>query len=143
MHLKRLADDLADGHARVERRGGILENNLHFLAVRQHIRLLFRLAVKNHLAAVQHLARRRLDQTQDRAAERRLAAAGLAHDAERFTGIQCERNVLHRLDIFLFLKKAGFDREVFPKMPNLKKGRFLVHQFCASFISFTCSQQAE
>ena len=37
VHVHRLGDDLADGHARIERGVGILEDHLHLLAHRRHL----------------------------------------------------------------------------------------------------------
>ena len=77
---QRLGDDVADGHARVERGERVLEDDLHRAPVPPQ-----RLAAEPReiVAEPDHAARGRLDQAQDRAAERRLAAAGLADHAER------------------------------------------------------------
>jgi hypothetical protein len=37
VHLQRLPDGVADGDARVQGGIGVLENHLHFAAVRQHL----------------------------------------------------------------------------------------------------------
>ena len=70
--LDRLRDDLPDGHARIERRVGILKNHLHVLprAAELRSRELRDVDVPEHDAAA-----RRFDEAQNRAAERRLSAA--------------------------------------------------------------------
>src|SRR5207245_11306829 len=80
---ERLADDRADGHPRIERRVRVLEDDLHFLPERAKRSLVER----RHVATLEaHLARRRLDQSQDGAARRRLPAARFADEAEPLPG---------------------------------------------------------
>ena len=63
------ADDVADGHARVETSERVLEDDLHALAVLAHLAL----GELGDVDAVEvHLARRGLDEAQDRAADGRL-----------------------------------------------------------------------
>jgi hypothetical protein len=71
MHLERLADDVADGHARVERRVRVLEDHLHPAPHAAHL-----LATEGReLGAIElHRTRRRLVELEDRAAGRGLAA---------------------------------------------------------------------
>ena len=77
---ERLGDAVADRHARIEAGERVLEDDLHRAPAAAQ-----RLAVERGevLAEPQHAARGRLDQAQDRAAERRLAAAALADHAQR------------------------------------------------------------
>ena len=72
MHADRLGDDLADGHARIERGVGVLEDDLHLLAHGDH-----RLAVEPGEVDVLEadLAPGRLVETQHQAAERGFSAA--------------------------------------------------------------------
>src|SRR5438046_429353 len=75
MHLERLADDVADGHARVERRVRILEDHLHPAAHAAHLFA----GERGELGAIElHRSRGGLVKLEDRASGRRLAAAGLA-----------------------------------------------------------------
>ena len=77
---QRLADDLADPLARVERGVGVLEDHLHLAPQRPHLAP----REPGDLTALEaDRARARLEQLQDRAARRRLAAARLADQAER------------------------------------------------------------
>ncbi len=81
MHPQRLADELADPLARVQRRVGVLEDHLHLPPQRPHLAP----GEAGDLLAVEaDRAGGRLDQLQDGPAERRLAAARLPDQAERF-----------------------------------------------------------
>ena len=77
---QRVADDLADALARVQRRVGVLEDHLHLAAQRLQLAAL---QADDLLAVEAHRARRRLEQLQDRAAQGGLAAARLADQAQR------------------------------------------------------------
>ena len=99
MNVQRLPDDFANRHARVERSGGILKNQLHLAPERQHIDRDLLLAVENGLAIVNDLSGGRFIQTQNRSAQRGFAAAGLADNAERLAFINMQRYILNRLNI--------------------------------------------
>ena len=71
-------DDLDHRLSGVDAGIGILEDDLHFLAVGVHFPSA---ELGDILAVVQDLAAGRLDQFQDRAAQRGLSAAGFAHHA--------------------------------------------------------------
>src|SRR6266404_7533636 len=78
--LDALGDDRADAHARVQRRVRVLKDDLHVAPHRAEIAS----GQREDVAAVERDgARRRLGEAQDTTSERRLAAAGLADDAER------------------------------------------------------------
>src|SRR5207245_6637001 len=98
--------NLIDGLPRIERRIRILEHHLdvgavgpHFLArQRREIDDARRMVVKDPAAdlhAITHCA----EDVDDRAADRRLAAPGLADKAKRFSAMQLERNALDRVDL--------------------------------------------
>ncbi len=93
--LDRLGDDLPDGHARVERRVGILEDHLHVLPRAAQLRAgqLRDVDVPEH-----HAPARRFHEPQHRAAERRLAASRLSDEPERFARLDLERHAVDRLD---------------------------------------------
>ena len=110
--VQRFADDLADGHARVKRRGRILEDDLHLAAVRQHVDRDLLLGVVDGRAVEDDAAGRRFVQADGRAAERRLAAAGFADQAERLALVDKVIDRFHSLDVLL-LAEARLDREVF------------------------------
>ncbi len=93
VHLERLADDVARGHARVERGERILEDDLHLAPVRPE---LGRAQARDVVAAELNGARRRLDQTQDEPSDGRLAAAALADEAEGFCRADGEADPVHR-----------------------------------------------
>ena len=81
MDREALADDVADAHPRVERADRVLEDDLHVAA---HLLQRPCPSEPDEVDAVEaDLARRRLEQPQQRASQRRLAAAGLADEADR------------------------------------------------------------
>ena len=83
---QRLADDLAGRHARVERGVGVLVDHLHAPAVGQHRS---RVEAGDVLAVDADRAGGRLEQLQQRAPDRRLAAAALADQAQRLAAARC------------------------------------------------------
>src|SRR5262249_38870696 len=92
---ERLADDLADGHARVERGERVLEDDLHLPAIWPERGA----GEARDVAALDHDAPLgRLDQAQDGAADGRLAAAGFADEAERLTLVDRQRDTVDRTD---------------------------------------------
>ena len=78
---QRLGDDVAHRHARVQRRVRVLEDDLHARGASAASDAAC--SVGDVAALEDDLPGRRLDELHHRAPERRLAAAGLAHDAER------------------------------------------------------------
>src|SRR5207237_6498467 len=71
--LRRLADDVPDGHPRVERGIGVLEDDLHVPAQPAQ---LFLAELEDVPSLEERLAGRRLLEPEDHPAGRRLAAAG-------------------------------------------------------------------
>ena len=90
-----LGDDLADGHARVEGRIGILEDELHLAA---HVLDLMLVHLGDIAALEEHLAGGGLGEPHDGTAGGGLAAAGLTDEAERLTGVNLEGDVVHSRD---------------------------------------------
>ncbi len=101
MHLERLADDVPDGHARVERRVRILEDHLHPAAHATHLFA----GERRELGAIElHRSRSGLVELEDRASGRRFAAAGLSDEAERLAPLDEEIDPVdgaHRTDLTL------------------------------------------
>jgi len=95
--VQRLADDLLDRHARIERAVRILKNHLELAPSRTQFRAAH---FQDVLAVERDSPRRRLDKPDDGAAERRLAATALADEAERFARRDAEAHVVHRLHEF-------------------------------------------
>jgi hypothetical protein len=85
VHAQRLADDLAHGHARIQRRVRILEDDLQLAAHLAHAR---RVNCVMSWPLKMILPSGRLEQLDHGAAEGRLAAAGLADEPERLAGAQ-------------------------------------------------------
>src|SRR5215470_3743561 len=115
-----LADDRSHRHPRIQRRVRVLEDDLHLLAQRAQGALVER---RDVLALERDFARGRLDQSQDRAARRGLAAAGLAHQPERLAAHDVERHVVHRVHARdLAREEAATDREVLLEIADLEEG---------------------
>src|SRR4051812_21177176 len=87
MHAQRLADYVANSHAWVERRVGVLEDHLHLTA--QSPQLPFA-RLYDVLAFEDHLSRGRGVELQDGAPGCAFAAARLAHQAEGFATFDVE-----------------------------------------------------
>ena len=95
MHGQAFGDDVADRHARAERAERVLEHDLHVAAERPHrleLQALDVLAEKHDRAVGR-------DQPQQRKAERGLAGAGFADDAERLALAHREADAVDRLDM--------------------------------------------
>jgi hypothetical protein len=88
---KRLGDDVFDTKARVERGEGVLKDDLHIAAQAAH----FARARREQVPAFEvNSAGGRLDQAQDEPAERALARARFADEAECLARMNVERNVV-------------------------------------------------
>ena len=93
VYIERLADDVGDRHARVQRRIGILEDHRRLLAELLNIRLGL-----DFLAVEDDFSRRRLVEVQNGSADRGLAAAGLADKPERLALADREGHAVNRLE---------------------------------------------
>src|SRR5262245_21645095 len=94
MHAERLADDVARGHARIERGERVLEHDLHRASDRPQ----FGLAETGDVLPVDaDRAAGRFDQSQHAARHRRLAAAGLADEAKRLAGSKRKADAVDRM----------------------------------------------
>ena len=93
---QRLSHDRADRHARIERRIRILKDDLHVAPHPPH-------AAGVELADVGAVEvdrpRRRLDQSQDAAADRRLSRSRFADQSERLAGRDVEADAIDRLHL--------------------------------------------
>ena len=89
---QRLADDLHDPLARVERGERVLEHHLHLPAERLELPAACRCDV---VAAERDAPAGGIDQAHDRAGQRRLAAARLAHQADGLPLGDVQRHVVH------------------------------------------------
>jgi hypothetical protein len=90
---QRKADDVARLLARVERAVGVLEDDLELGAQRVQ---LAPLGVRDVAAGEADAAARRVEQPHRRARQRRLAAAGLADQADGLAGVDRERHAVDR-----------------------------------------------
>src|SRR3954468_20706453 len=96
MQFDWLADDLADALAWVQRRVWILEDHLH---LSPHRTQAAPRSPDELLAAEPDRPRRRGGQLQNRSAQRRLAAAGFAHQAEGLALVDVQADAVDRLDV--------------------------------------------
>ena len=90
-----LGDDLADGHAGIQRSIRILEDKLHLAT---HVLDLMLAHLGNIFTLEEHFACRRLGQAHDGTARGGLTATRLADQAKGLTRINLERNVIHSRD---------------------------------------------
>ena len=90
----RLADGLANGHAWIERRIGVLEDDLQLTAIGPH-----RLFVEfdNIIALIDHLAFGGPVQVEQGEARSRLAASGFADEAQRLAFENIEIDIIQRM----------------------------------------------
>src|ERR1700682_147514 len=95
MQRQRFGQDLADGHARVKRRIGVLKDDLRIAAeAAQFVRV-----EREQIAALESdVACIRLDQPQYQPAHGGFAAAGLANQRQRLARIDAETDAIDRLD---------------------------------------------
>jgi hypothetical protein len=115
---ERLADDRADRLARVQRRVRVLEDHLRVAA---ELDQLLRLDVGDLLALELDRAAGRIEQAQQQAAGGRLAAARLAHQAERLAALDVEGDAVdgvHGADL-LAEDQPGGEREVLLEIADL------------------------
>ena len=98
--IERIADDVADGHARIERRERILEDEPHVAAVQREAAAVERgdIHVRPVAAAVAYRALAGLDGAQDQLSHGRLAGPAFTDDAEVFAGMKVEADVVHGAD---------------------------------------------
>jgi hypothetical protein len=87
------ADDARHAHAGIEGAIRVLEDDLHLATERAQ---LARRETQEGAPPEQHVARRRLDEPQHDAAERRLAAPRLPHQTERLARLDGERDAVDR-----------------------------------------------
>src|SRR4029077_5279779 len=114
--LQRLADDRRHREPRIERRIGVLEDDLHVAAQSPQ-----RLAVEaGDIGALEpDLAGTGLDQPQDAAAGRRLAAARLAHQPERLAGGDVKAHAVDGMDALdLAREYPALHREVLAQVAH-------------------------
>src|SRR5438034_6764665 len=95
MHLEWLPNDAANGHSRIERCIGVLEDDLHLAP---HVAQVFAADLGQLPPHEPDRARCRLDELEDAVAGRRLARTGLAHETERLPLRDLEADSVHGLD---------------------------------------------
>ena len=94
MDDQRLGDDLLDRHARIERAEGVLEDRLGAAAKAAQRRVG---RARDVLAVEEDAAGGGLVQPQHEIADRALARAGLADEAQHLAGLDRERDAVDRL----------------------------------------------
>ncbi len=114
-----LGDDVAHGHARVQRRIGVLEDDLHVAAQRLEF---VGAQIEDILPVEEDRARIRRNQAQDRPRHGGLATAGLADQPEGLAFLDRETDVIDRLHPCRdALEDTGADREVGLEILNDQK----------------------
>ena len=112
--VQRLPDDVADRHAGVQGRIGILKDDLHFPTVLGNV---FR---RNANAFVDHFAAGGLVQVQKAPSNGGLAAAAFADQTQRLARVDGKADAVHRLQGRI-LEPAGVDGEILLQIPNLQQ----------------------
>ncbi len=98
MRPERFADDVANGHARVQRGQRVLKDDLQLAT---HLPQLSLIELVQAPAHETHLAARRRHELQDRPCQRGLAAARLADDPECLSGRERQVDPVDRLELTL------------------------------------------
>src|SRR6202007_634687 len=120
VHAERLADDVARGHARIERGEWVLEHDLHRTPNRAQLGLA---EMGDVLPIDLDAAARRLDQAQHAARDRRLAAAGFADEAERLADAKRKAHAIDRMHgADPAPQNAAAQRIVFYEVGDLEEG---------------------
>ena len=112
--VQRLPDDVADRHAGVQGRIGILKDDLHFPTVLGNV---FR---GDANAFVDHFAAGGLVQVQKAPSNGGLAAAAFADQTQRLARVDGEADAVHRLQGRI-LEPAGVDGKVLLQIPDFQQ----------------------
>src|SRR5258705_7626819 len=125
MDAEWLPYDVARRHSWIERSKRVLEDDLHRPSVRAQVRL----AEMGDIQAIKaDAATGRLDEAQDAARHRRLAAAGLADKAEGFPDANREADAIHGMHgADLATEDAASHRIVLDQVRYLEQGARLGH----------------
>src|SRR5690625_279715 len=119
MDFQCLANDVAHRHAGVQAGEGVLEDDLHLLAVLPHLALV-QLGDVN--AVELHLAAGGFDEAQDAAAGSSLSASGFPHQAYHFAGFDGEGDVLDSLHVGDYAgEDTAADREVLAQVVDFEE----------------------
>ena len=125
---ERLRNDLSDGHAGVQGRIGVLEDELHVAA---HLLELLLAHLRDVLALEEHRAAGGTGEVHDAAARGGLAAAGLSHQAEGLASVDVKRDVVDGVDGPLgeaLAKDAGLNGELLAEvLHGEKRGPLVCH----------------
>ena len=117
---QRLAHDIADAHARVERRVRILKDDLQ---MPPRLAQLARPEREHVLILEPHFAGARLDQPQHAPARRRLARAGFADEPERLARGDGKADVVDRAHGRAAAQEAAASGKLLHEMTNIEKRR--------------------
>src|SRR5215218_2482591 len=116
---ERLGDDVAYGHAGVQARIRVLEDDLH---VPPHAEHPLAIVTQYVLAVEDHLALRRFQKAQHEAGKRTLSAPRLPHEPERLPAAHREVDAVHSLHVpDRTLQHAGLYGEVHLQIPGLQQ----------------------
>ena len=116
--LQRFSQDVAHAHFRIQAGIRVLEDHLQLAAQGAHATAG---SGAQLLTAVAYAARCAIDQTQQRAADGALARARFANQAQRFTGLDGERDIVHRAH------RHGRGAEELLQVLHFDQGRHAAH----------------
>ncbi len=113
---KGLADDVADGHPRIERRVRVLEDDLHLLT---QLANLFAAELVDVASVEDDLALGRRQEAQHDAAGRRLPRPGLADEPQRFAAPDREVDAVDSFHVAdVTRQNPGVDRKILVEIAN-------------------------
>ena len=132
LDIQRFSDDVLHGHTGIQRRIGILKDHGRFPAE------LFDISFGLHgFTAIDHFARGRFVQVQDRTSRCSLTAAGLSDQTQGLSLHDVKRDVIHGLE-GLCPEKPDIDRKILFQMADPDQG-FAVIIFITHVSSSTLS----
>ncbi len=105
MDIQTFCNDIADGHAGIQRSIRILEHHLCFLA---ELHQFFPFQLRGIFSTVQHLPGGRLIHADQRSGTGRLPAAAFANQSEGFPGVNLKRHVIHRMKFMSLSRRKVF-----------------------------------
>ena len=133
VHQERFADDLADGHSRVERRVGVLKDDLHVFSEFPHLppgKGPQRDGFKEHIPV------RRFEEPEDQPSDGGFPAARFPDETQDFTLRDLEGDPVHRLHMAgEFRENAPIDGEILPHVPHGQQKRRRSRSYLRSSVS--------
>ena len=108
MHINGFPYNIANRHTGIKTCVRILKHDLHFFAVRKHIRINLLIHIEDHIIVIDKTTACGLIQPKQCTSRSSLAATGFSHQSQRFSSVNGKGNIINCLNIFLsFAVTAG------------------------------------